>query len=140
MKYRSLVVMLNVSVLCVACATNAPLQPSVTWTINPTVQGAESAVMAGSPSKPGVYALFGKMGKGTIFPPHSHPDDRVTTVIQGVMYYGIGETFDATAVKAYPAGSVVFTPAGTPHYMWAKDGETIMQESGYGPTGAKFLK
>jgi quercetin dioxygenase-like cupin family protein len=96
--------------------------------------------MAGVPNKIGIYALFGKMSKGAIFPPHSHPDDRITTVMQGVMYYAIGETFDEAAVKAYPAGSVVFTPAGTPHYMWAKDGDVIMQESGSGPTGAKFLK
>jgi quercetin dioxygenase-like cupin family protein len=129
-----------VSLVCVACTTNAPVQPAAGWTANAAVPGAESAVMAGVPNKPGVYAMFGKMSQGTVFPPHAHPDDRITTVIQGVMYYAIGDTFDAKAVKAYPAGSVVFTAAGTPHYMWAKDGEVIMQESGSGPTGAKFLK
>jgi hypothetical protein len=128
------------AILCSACATNTLSPPATGWTPNPAVAGAQSAVMAGAPNKPGLYAMFGKMVQGTIFPPHTHPDDRITTVIQGVMYYGTGDRFDAAAAKAYPAGSVVFTPAGTPHYMWAKEGDVVMQESGSGPTGAQFLK
>ena len=67
-----------------------------------------------------------------------HPDDRITTVISGVMYHGIGEENDPNNIQSYPAGSVVYTPAGTPHYMWAKDGQTVMQETGIGPTGIEF--
>jgi hypothetical protein len=140
MRHRTLFMPMLAVVACTACTINTALQQPADWSPNATIPGAASAVMAGVPNKTGIYALFGKMSKGAIFPPHSHPDDRITTVMHGVMYYAIGETFDEAAVKAYPAGSVVFTPAGTPHYMWAKDGDVIMQESGSGPTGAKFLK
>lgn len=108
------------------------------WRANPAVVGAQSATVVGDSSKPELYALFGKMNSGATFPAHTHPDARITTVISGTMYYGVGEKFEQTMVKPYPAGSVVYTPADTSHFMWAKDGETIMQETGYGPTGLRF--
>lgn len=55
-----------------------------------------------------------------------------------MMYYGVGEQFDRTKAKLYPAGSVVYTPAGTPHFMYVQDDETVMQETGFGPTGIMF--
>ena len=64
--------------------------------------------------------------------------DRITTVISGVMYYGVGGQSDLNSIQSYPAGSVVYTPAGTTHYIWAKDGEIVMQETGRGPTGIEF--
>lgn len=79
------------------------------------------------------------MAAGVRFPAHTHPDARLTTVVSGVMYYGVGRRFGEVELKPYPAGSVVYTPAGTPHVMWAKDGETVMQETGYGPTGLEFI-
>ena len=54
------------------------------------------------------------------------------------MYYGIGQESDRTNIQSYPAGSVVYTPAGTTDYMWARDGQTVMQETGIGPTGLEF--
>ena len=55
------------------------------------------------------------------------------------MYCIAGEEFNHDLVRPYPAGSVVFTPAGTPHFMWTEAGETIMQEAGFGPTGMMFM-
>ena len=55
------------------------------------------------------------------------------------MYYGVGKVPKVTDFQAYPAGSVIYTPAGTPHIMWAKDGEIVVQESGFGPSGAEFV-
>jgi quercetin dioxygenase-like cupin family protein len=109
------------------------------WKANPTVVGVQSATVVGNSSKPELYVLFGKMNTGATFPAHTHPDTRITTVISGVMYYGVGEQFDRTNVQPYPAGSVVYTPAGTSHFMWAKDGETMMQETGFGPTGLRIM-
>ena len=92
----------------------------------------------GEPSNSGLYVLFGKMDAGATFPSHTHPDNRITTVFSGVMYYGIGEQFDLANVQPYPAGAVIYTLASTPHFMWAKNGETVMQETGSGSTGLKF--
>lgn len=108
------------------------------WQANPNVSGVESAIALGNPTNSELYVLFGKMAAGTEFPPHTHPDDRITTVISGVMYYGVGEQSDSNDIQSYPAGSVVYTPAGTSHYMWTKDGQTVMQETGRGPTGIEF--
>lgn len=123
----------------VAAEAQVALPDDVQWQENPNISGVESAIALGNPSDSVLYVLFGKMSPDTPFPAHSHPDDRITTVISGVMYYGTGETFDPEQVQAYPAGSVVYTPAGTPHFMQTKEVETIMQETGFGPTGMTFF-
>ncbi|MBT9317818.1 cupin domain-containing protein [Leptothoe spongobia TAU-MAC 1115] len=111
----------------------------VQWNPNSDIAGIESAIALGDPSNSELYVLFGKMESSAIFPAHTHPDARITTVISGVMYYGVGKQFDRTIVQPYPAGSVVYTPAGTSHFMWAQDGEAVMQETGFGPTGITFM-
>lgn len=110
------------------------------WNPNPDIAGVESAIALGNPSKAKLYVLYGKMVSGTVFPAHTHPDDRITTVISGVMYYGVGEKFDRTNLSPYAAGSVIYTPAETPHFMWVEDNEAVMQEAGFGPTGMKFIE
>ncbi|MEM7796876.1 MAG: cupin domain-containing protein [Cyanobacteria bacterium P01_D01_bin.71] len=109
------------------------------WNPHSEFAGVESAIAFGNPSDSELYVLFGKMGGGAIFPAHTHPDARITTVISGVMYYGIGKQFDRTDIQPYPAGSIIYTPAGTPHFMWVQNDETIMQETGFGPTGIRFM-
>lgn len=115
------------------------LPETVEWIAHPTIAGVESAIALGDPTNSELYILLGKMNAGAIFPAHIHPDDRITTVISGVMYYGIGEQFSQTDVQSYPTGAIVYTPAGTPHFMWAKDGEAVMQETGMGPTDIQFI-
>ena len=111
---------------------------SIEWRANSSIAGVQSAIAVGDPSDTGLYALLGKMAVRTVFPAHVHPDNRITTVISGVMYYGVGEQFNPNNALAYPAGSIVYTAAGTPHFMWSKDGEVIAQETGFGPTGITF--
>ena len=66
--------------------------------------------------------------------PHYHPDDRIVTVISGTLHVGFGERFDESAMKVLPAGSLWTEPAKQPHYVWAKDGEVVIQVIGHGPT------
>ncbi|NOK64412.1 MAG: hypothetical protein GFH27_549445n4 [Chloroflexi bacterium AL-W] len=109
------------------------------WSANPNISGVESAMVVGDSAQSELYVLFGKLKQGTQFPAHTHPDARITTVISGTMYYGISEQFEDSELTAYPVGSVVYTPPNTPHFMWARDGETLTQEAGYGPTGTTFM-
>lgn len=131
---------------CIQAFASTPAEQQVTmpeavqWQDNPEISGVASAVAVGDPSTASLYALLGKMDEGTVFPLHRHPDDRITTVMSGVMYYGVGEEIDLESAVAYPSGSVVYTPAGTTHYMWAKEGELIAQETGFGPTGIDFIE
>jgi quercetin dioxygenase-like cupin family protein len=136
--FRKIILAIGVLFLTIGFSQDAAIQTvlpdGLEWQPNPDIAGVYNAPGFGDPTQSGLYVMFGKMEQGVQFPPHAHPDDRITTVISGTMYYATGETFDETSVQAYPAGSVVYTPAGVSHYMWSKDGETVMQETGYGPT------
>jgi len=71
--------------------------------------------------------------------PHRHPEDRIYTVISGVFYIGLGETFDETRLQAFAPGSVIVLPGGQPHFHWAKSGEYITQVNAIGPLGLEYI-
>jgi quercetin dioxygenase-like cupin family protein len=97
------------------------------------------AVIVGDPSKPGPYVTRVKMPSGVKLMPHSHPEDRIYTVMSGVFYIGLGEHFDGDKLRAFPPGSVIVLPGGTSHYHWAKAGEYVTQISAIGPLGLEYL-
>ena len=107
---------------------------------NPVLPGISSTFIVGAFDKAGLYAAPGRMARGSKFPPHSHPDVRLTIVTSGTMFLGEGETFDEAKLVAYPVGTVAITPAGTPHYMMARDGDVTVLEIGAGPSGATFVE
>ena len=72
--------------------------------------------------------------------PHFHPDDKIVTVLVGTIYVGYGEQFDEGGMKALGPGSIWTEPMKQPHYVWAKDGEVVIQVVGFGPTGDTFIK
>ena len=51
------------------------------------------------------------MPSGVKLMPHTHPEDRIYTVISGVFYIGRGEHFDSEKLEAYPPGAVIVLPA-----------------------------
>ncbi len=116
------------------------LSESLRWVSPPQVPGLQSVWILGAEQKPGLYLLRVKLAPGTRIPPHAHPDERNTTVLAGTIYVGFGETFDESKLVAIPTGAVYVAPANVSHYIWAKDGETIHQESGVGPTGTTMIK
>jgi quercetin dioxygenase-like cupin family protein len=90
----------------------------------------------GDPSKPGLYVDRIKFAPGTKVMPHLHPDVvRTVLVLSGTFYFAVGEQWDESQLKAYPAGTLYSEPAKTPHYAWAKDGEVVLQVTAIGPTG-----
>jgi len=96
--------------------------------------------MLGSEKGAGLYLLRVKLARGTHVPLHTHPDERNTTVLSGTLYVGFGKSFAEDKMVAVPAGSVFVAPANVEHYLWAKDGEVIYQESGVGPTATNIFK
>ena len=96
-------------------------------------------VLGGDPGKPGPYTIRVRAPAGVKFPPHKHPEDRVYTVISGVFYIGLGETFDESKFTAYGPGSVVVLPGDRPHFHWAKSGEYITQITALGPLGMFYV-
>jgi hypothetical protein len=97
------------------------------------------AAVVGEPSKPGPYTTRVKVPHGEKLMPHTHPEDRVYTVISGVFYIGLGDEFDVSKLAAYPPGAVIVLPGNTPHFHWAKSGEYITQISAAGPLGMEYL-
>ena len=61
---------------------------------------------------------------------HTHSQDELVTVIDGIWYVGVGDKYDPAKLKSYPAGSFVLIPAGLPHFVAAKESAVIVQLSG----------
>ena len=137
------ILMLTFALLTLACAQDysydAVLPKDVPFAASP-VEGVESAALIGNSSQAELYVSTGKIAEGVVFPVHTHSDARLSTVMSGTMYYGVGEIFAEVEFIPYPAGTVVYTPPNTPHWMWAKDGQIIVQESGFGPSETTFLE
>lgn len=98
------------------------------------------AVVVGEPARSGPYVIRVKVPHGVKLMPHRHPEDRVYTVISGVFYIGVGDTFDADELLAYPPGAVIVLPGNTSHYHWAKSGEYVTQVSAIGPLGLEYVR
>jgi quercetin dioxygenase-like cupin family protein len=111
----------------------------VVW-LDAPVPGVKTAVLSGSLIQPGLYILRVKIAKDAKLMPHTHPDVRYTTVLSGDMHFGFGEAFDASRMKVYPPGAIIAIPANAAHFVWARDGEVIVQDAGIGPTGTAPLK
>lgn len=134
--------------ICLAlCSAGALAQPAPTpilpeslkWFSPPGNPDLRAAWMLGSESGSGMYLLRVMLAKGGKLPVHTHPDERSTTVLSGTLYVGFGDLAEAENLVAIPAGGVYVAPAHMPHYLWARDGDVVYQESGAGRTGTKFL-
>jgi quercetin dioxygenase-like cupin family protein len=96
----------------------------------------QHVTLFGDPSQPGLYVGRIRFLPGMKVMPHWHPDTvRTVLVMSGTFYFAVGEQWDESKLKPYPAGTLYSEPAKTPHYAWAKDGEVILQVTAIGPTG-----
>jgi quercetin dioxygenase-like cupin family protein len=100
--------------------------------------GLEQTILIGDPGKPGPYTIRLKFPAGFKIGPHTHPDSREVTVLSGTWYTGYGEQAEASGLKELPAGSFYTEPANIAHYVEVRD-PTVIQVSGTGPSGRKFV-
>ena len=127
-------------VSCSAASWAQPLEPvpllpeTFRWFSLPNNPKLRGAWVIGAESGKAPYLLRVRLAKGRKIPAHTHPDERHSTVLASTLYVGFGEVADESNVVAIPAGGVYIAPANQPHYLWAKDGDVIYQESGTGPT------
>jgi quercetin dioxygenase-like cupin family protein len=118
----------------------AVLPEDIQWEPFPAFPpAARLAIVVGDPKQPGPYVVRVKVPAGVKLMPHTHPEDRIYTVISGVFYIGLGKTFDESKLVAYGPGSVIVLPGNTPHFHWAKSGEYVTQVSGFGPLGIDYV-
>jgi quercetin dioxygenase-like cupin family protein len=97
------------------------------------------AVVVGRPTEKELYAIRVKVPGDVKMMPHRHPEDRIYTVVSGVFYIGLGDRFDADALKAYSPGAVIVLPGNTSHFHWAKSGEYVTQVTAMGPLGIEYV-
>jgi quercetin dioxygenase-like cupin family protein len=69
---------------------------------------------------------------GGVIPPHRHPVDEHITVLQGTLYFAVGETFDRAAAIELKAGSYAFIPKGKTMFGFTPEA-AIVQVHGVGP-------
>lgn len=110
------------------------------WISPPGIPGVHIAWVLGAEQRPGLYCLRVKLDKGARIPPHRHPDERNSTVLSGTLYAGFGEVFDDNKLIAVKSGDVYVAPADVDHYLYAKDGDVVYQESGFGPTATELIR
>ena len=101
--------------------------------------GVRLAVMLGNPTQAGPYVIRVWVPHGIKMMPHRHPEDRIYTVMSGVFYIGLGDTFDATRLVGYPPGSLVVLPGGQSHFHWAKSSDYVSQVMAIGPLGLDYV-
>ena len=100
--------------------------------------GMSQANLVGDPTKPGPYTIRLTFPDGYKLEPHTHPDARQVTILQGTWMTGYGKTFDESALKELPVGSFYTEPANLPHFVKTK-GAVMIQVSGTGPSARVFV-
>ena len=103
----------------------------VRWSTPPYYKdGRQRAQLVGDSSQGGAWIDRVRIPSAMRVLAHTHPQDELVTVIEGTWYVGEGERFDSTKLKAYPPGSFIIIPAGTPHFVATNDGAVVVQLSG----------
>jgi hypothetical protein len=122
-------------------STTVQMTPGeVKWMFDPALPaGAQLTVAYGSPSKPGVYVMLLKFPANWKNPPHSHPIDQVYTVLSGMVYAGLGESYDPDKLKVFPAGSVYVEFLNTPYFTQTGEEGATLQVTGVGPFGTQYI-
>ena len=115
------------------------LPSAIKWIPSPVVPGTYRTVLLGNPDEPGPFVMRVKAPPGTRIMPHTHPEERVYTVLAGVWKLGFGAKFDGGKLKAFPAGSVYRLPANVTHFQATGQSETIVQINAVGPSTTEFL-
>jgi hypothetical protein len=119
-------------------AQNAFTPDQVKWGPAPPFipAGAQLAVLEGNPmAASGDYTIRLKMPDGYKIAPHTHPFRENVTVLSGTLKVGMGDTFDASKMMGFGAGSFAYLDPSVHHYA-AASGETVIQIHGMSP--AKF--
>jgi len=112
-------------------AVTYKLPNQINWTGREGV--AQTAILLGDPSKPGLYIELVKWFPHNMSHPHFHPNDRYITVLSGTWWVGTGTKYDPDATVPMPAGSYVTDIAKGIHYDGAKEEVAVIEIVGEGP-------
>lgn len=112
----------------------------IKWTPVAGGLGAETAVIEGDPTKPGIYVIRMKFPPGVMSTPHFHPFDRHAVVLKGTWWTGTGTEFAPDKTVPLKPGAYMKHPARAAHFDGARDEETILQIVGEGPNDSTRIQ
>ncbi len=99
------------------------------------VSGIQTRTLKGDATKSGIYTIQLTIPANVRIQAHTHPDDRVATVISGTWYIGYGAKFDDAKLKPLTAGSFYTEPPSVAHFAKTGNEPVVLQITGNGPTG-----
>jgi uncharacterized protein (TIGR02246 family) len=94
--------------------------------------GAKITVLHGNPGGTGGFVARLQFPDGYQIPVHWHPNGENVTVVSGSLSLGMGNAFDASALRTYGPGDFAYLPPAQAHFGQAH-GTTIVQLNGRGP-------
>lgn len=101
--------------------------------------GATVAVLEGDPSKAEDFTMRIRFPADYIIPLHTHPAVERVTVLDGTLYFGVGDTFDREAADTLEPGTLAVMDVGVPMYGYTGDEPALIQLNGRGPWGIEYL-
>jgi hypothetical protein len=94
----------------------------------------KKAVLYGDPSKPGApYVMLLRWPANFSTRPHSHPNDRMITVLEGALWVGTGTKFQPETNTPVGVGGFIVDIANQPHYEITKGDGALIEITGIGP-------
>jgi uncharacterized RmlC-like cupin family protein len=100
--------------------------------------GIRTVVLAGDPTRPGMYAIELLVPAHTRIAAHEHRDDRTAVVVSGTWHLGYGRTADDAGSRSLGAGSFYTEPANMPHFAHTEGEPVAVIITGNGPTDTRY--
>ncbi|MEO7365143.1 MAG: cupin domain-containing protein [Sphingomicrobium sp.] len=101
-------------------------------------RGAQAAVLAGDPGRPGQFTIRLRFPPGYAVAPHTHPADEHVTVISGQLSLGMGQRVRPRRMATLVAGGFANAGAGMAHYVSTRSG-AIVQVTSQGPFAVNYV-
>lgn len=101
--------------------------------------GATAAVLEGDPSKAEDFTMRIRFPANYVIPVHTHPAVERVTVLEGTLYFAVGDTFDRTAAHPFGPGALAVMDVGVPMYGFTGDEPSVIQLNGRGPWGIEYV-
>lgn len=126
--------LISLLTLVVAVSVQGQSKEKRTHRITPIAPMSQDVeILYGDPDKVGQpFVLRIRELPGGVIPPHRHPVDEHITVVQGTVYFGVGDKFDYSAMKELKTGSYAFIPKGSTMFGYTPEA-AIVQVHGIGP-------
>jgi quercetin dioxygenase-like cupin family protein len=121
-------------------AGHAMRSADIKWGPAPPVlpKGGQFAVLAGDPTKEGLFVVRLKAPAGYKVAAHNHPTDEIVTVISGAFAVGMGDKLDESKADKLKAGDFINLAKGMNHFAIFPE-ETVVQITSTGPFKINYV-